>query len=245
MFCKKCGNQVNDNERFCPHCGAVLGGQPVQQPVQGYRPAPAAPKDSKKVFGLVVSIVFGVAALFGLIALIGFCTKLQSHAGMIISFIFAILACIGIAIAPMLKEYKKLCITACSALLFLGMYGISMLGIAGSFGYFVYMLGFAALAFLCWLFYTNNNLSKNVALIFIPAAVIFLGALLNWIIDKYFTMMKYALVFYLFDFLFAIAIIGGAVILALYLSAIRDEKSKQISIPNPDVRAPQGPYQGR
>ncbi|MBQ7715164.1 MAG: zinc ribbon domain-containing protein [Clostridia bacterium] len=254
MFCKSCGKQVSDNERFCPHCGAaIVAQQPIQQqPYQQPYGAPAAaPMDKKKLFGLLVTILFGVAALFALVALIGFCVKLQAHAGMIISFVFAILACIGIAIAPMLKAYKKVVITACAALLFLGMYGISMIGISGSFGYFVYMLGFAALALLVWLFYTKNNLSNNMALIFIPAGLIFLGALLNWIIAKYFTMMKWALVFYLFDFLFGIVIVGCAVILVLYLKEIRDEKGFQFNMPNPGARAPQQPrqpqqpYQGR
>ena len=109
----------------------------------------------------------------------------------------------------------------------------------------------AALALLVWLFYTKNNLSNNMALIFIPAGLIFLGALLNWIIAKYFTMMKWALVFYLFDFLFGIVIVGCAVILVLYLKEIRDEKGFQFNMPNPGARAPQQPrqpqqpYQGR
>ncbi len=248
MFCKSCGKQVSDNERFCPHCGAaIVAQQPIQQPVyqQPYAAAPAAPMSKKKLFGLMVTILFGVAALFALIALIGFCVKLQAHAGMIISFVFAILACIGIAIAPFLKAYTKIVITSCAALLFLGMYGISMIGISASFGYFIYMLGFAALAFLVWLFYTKNNLSNNMALMFIPAGVILLGALLNWISSRYFTMMKWAVVFYLFDLLFAIVIVAAAVFLPLYLKEIRDDKGYQFNMPNPGARAPQQPYQGR
>lgn len=248
MFCKSCGKQIGDNERFCPHCGAAVGAPQQaayqQAPQQAYQyRAPAAPAGNKNVLALVVSIVFGVAAVFGLIALIGFCVKLSSHAGMIISFVFAILACIGIALAPLFKEYKKVCITACSALLFLGMYGISMIGIASSFGYFIYMLGFAAFALTMWFFYTKNSLADK--LWFIAPAVIFLGALLTWIIAKYFTMMKYAVVYYLFDLLFAIVIVGGAVVLSLYMISIKNEKEAKVSMPNPGAKAPQPPYQGR
>ncbi|MBR6918123.1 MAG: zinc ribbon domain-containing protein, partial [Clostridia bacterium] len=141
MFCKSCGNQVADNERFCPYCGVALAPQPAQHvpnqpqypPQQQYRgPAAAAPSDKKSLFGLITTIAFGAAALFALLGMIGFCTNayLGSHAGMIISTIFVILSCGGIAIAPFLKEYTKICITASSALLFLGMYGISILQIA-------------------------------------------------------------------------------------------------------------------
>ena len=254
MFCKSCGKQIGDNERFCPHCGAAVGAPQqaayqqapgYQQPYQQYR-APAAPKNNAKVFALVLSIVFGVAAIFALIAMIGYCAKAaMAEAGLVISYVLVILACIGIALAPFFKEYKKVCITAGAALLFLGIYGISVIGISASVGFLFYMLGIAALALLCWLFYTKNNLSKKVALIFIPAGVIFLGALLNWIIAKYFSMMKYALVYYLFMFLFDLVIIGGAVILVLYLTSIWDEKAKQLSMPNPGAKAPQPPYQGR
>ena len=25
MFCEKCGNQINDDASFCPHCGFTMG----------------------------------------------------------------------------------------------------------------------------------------------------------------------------------------------------------------------------
>ena len=212
--------------------------QPYQQPV--YK-APKQPMAKDKLFGLLTTILFGAAALFALIAMIGFCVKLSAHAGMIVSYVISIFACVGIALAPFFKKFTKLCITASSAALFLGMYGISMIGLAGSFGYFILMLGFACLAALCWLSYTNNNLVKT--LWFVPAPVIFLGAMLNWIIEKYFTMMKWAVAFYLFDLLFAVVAVGAAVILGLYLKELHGVQSVKISIPNPAPRAPQQPQQ--
>jgi len=38
MFCTKCGSQVNDDARFCPSCGALVGGGPAAPPVPA-RPA--------------------------------------------------------------------------------------------------------------------------------------------------------------------------------------------------------------
>jgi len=257
MFCKSCGKQIGDNERFCPHCGAAVGapqqaapGGYQQAPGQPYQyRAPAAPKNNANVFALVLSIVFGAAALFALLAFIGFCTSGNAAfngAGSIISFIFVILSCIGIAIAPLLKQYAKLCITICAATLFLGIYGLSVIMIRGSVGYLFLLLGFAALAFLCWLHYTKNNIASQFWTIFVPAGVMFLGFLLNWIIMKYFSNMRGSLVlFLLFDFLFGITIVGGAVILGLYLLKIKDDKFAKISMPNPGAKAPQPPYQGR
>ena len=27
MYCRKCGKQINDSDKFCPHCGASCDGQ--------------------------------------------------------------------------------------------------------------------------------------------------------------------------------------------------------------------------
>jgi len=212
--------------------------QPYQQP---YYQAPKAPMSKKQIFGLIVTICFGVAAIFALIAMIGFCVKLRADAGMIISYIIITLACIGIAIAPFLKAYSKLVICLSGCALFLGYYGFSISSLAGSFGFFVLILGYACLAILCWLGYTNNNLVKIFA--FIPGSVIFVGALINWIVIKYFTMMKYAVVFYLFDFLTTLVLIGGSVLLGLYLIEMLGVQSKTLRIPNPAPRAPRAPQQ--
>ena len=215
--------------------------QPYQQPV--YQ-APKQPMAKDKLFGLLTTILFGTAALFELIAFIGICAKGGASAygaGFVISTIISILGCIGIAIAPFIRKYTKFIIAASAAGLFLGVYGVSTILISLSVGYLFYALGFACLGILCWLHYVGNQFAKMMWIGFVPAGLIFLGALLNWIIVKYFSMMKFATVYYLFDFLFGIVIIGAAVILGLYLIAIFNEKSAKISIPNPAPRAPQQP----
>ena len=42
MFCKNCGNQINDGARFCPSCGAPASGAAAQQPAQQPMDAPPA-----------------------------------------------------------------------------------------------------------------------------------------------------------------------------------------------------------
>ena len=266
MFCQKCGNPLQPGERFCTKCGAPAEQQPAapQQPQQAYQApqqapyqqpyqqpyqAPKAPMAKNKLFGLLTMILFGTAALFELVSMIGLCAVGgAAGAGFIISSIVTVLACVGIALAPLFKQYTKLCVTASAAGLFIGIYGLSIMGINGSVGFLFYMLGFAALALLCWLVYNGNHFAKQIWVGFIPAGVIFLGALLNWIIGKYFTMMKYATVYYLFAFLFDVVIIGASVILAFYLVEIFEEKGVKFSIPNPGAqpqRPQQPPYQGR
>ena len=185
--------------------------------------------------------------------MIGLCAKGGSPgAGYIISDIFAILGCIGIALAPLFNKYTKFIIAASSAGLFLGMYGVSTIFISASVGFLFFMLGFACFAILCWLNYAGNHYAKIMWLGFVPAGLIFLGALLNWIICKYFSFgMKVALVYYLFDFLAGLVLIGAVVIIGLYLIEIFNDKAAKFSIPNPGQKPqaprqpPQPPYQGQ
>ena len=43
MYCTSCGNQINDNARFCPHCGAATSAGPTARPAAGASAAGQAP----------------------------------------------------------------------------------------------------------------------------------------------------------------------------------------------------------
>lgn len=36
MYCQKCGNQVNDNDQFCPSCGAPTNSATINRETQNY-----------------------------------------------------------------------------------------------------------------------------------------------------------------------------------------------------------------
>ena len=119
-------------------------------------------------------------------------------------------------------------------------------GFGGSFGFVLVVLGYVAFAFVCWLGYTNNKIVKYVW--FVPAALIFIGSLINWIAMKYFSVcIKNVTVFFLFDFLGTIVLIGGTVLLGMYLVMKLGEKPAQRKAPvyAQQPQQPQQPYQGQ
>ncbi len=89
MFCNKCGNQLNENEKVCPNCGNVVeeaqpqpnadftAGQPQnttftpQQP-QGvpYTQQAQAPKKKVDVFGLLPIISNAIGIVSGILSVI-------------------------------------------------------------------------------------------------------------------------------------------------------------------------------
>ena len=42
MYCKHCGQQIDDNAKFCQHCGGNLGAYTAQEPIK--HAAPEAPQ---------------------------------------------------------------------------------------------------------------------------------------------------------------------------------------------------------
>lgn len=80
MFCKACGTQVADTERFCPNCGAPLA-PTAPNPAQPNRPAGApgmksAPIDTGKTISIgslklsLAQLITCCAAIAGLLAFI-------------------------------------------------------------------------------------------------------------------------------------------------------------------------------
>ncbi len=271
MFCTKCGAQLPDGSAFCTACGAQLGAsaapaaepapaanaapqQPQYQQPQYQQPQYAAapqyapprqPMDRTKLFGIIVAALFGLIAIFALVAMIGFCASnaMPGHAGVVVTYILIVFGAAGIAVAPFVPKFTKFIILASGVVLAFGYYGISMIMMNQSFGCFVVILGVLAFAFMCWLGYANNNLLRFFW--FVPTALIFIGALINWIVMKYFSQgMKFATVFYLFDFLTTIFFLAGAVLLGFYLVFKLGEKSFSFKFPNPTpAPRPQQPQQ--
>lgn len=70
MFCKHCGNQVRDEARFCPNCGASTVGQqqPAQpQPQYQYQQQNQAPATKTEnpiaIVGFILSFIIPLAGL--------------------------------------------------------------------------------------------------------------------------------------------------------------------------------------
>lgn len=76
MFCKKCGTQVDVNERFCSKCGAEISPQPYINPSNTYQPQYSTPKfishasaDDIKRFSILFIVL---ASLQGLLLILCF-----------------------------------------------------------------------------------------------------------------------------------------------------------------------------
>ena len=64
MYCKNCGKFMNDDDLFCPNCGAANSAQPAPQPDDlGYdEPAPAPRKKLNLSKKAMIGIIAGAAA---------------------------------------------------------------------------------------------------------------------------------------------------------------------------------------
>lgn len=90
MYCSKCGNQISENDRFCPHCGAPVTQNAESETYDFTRGAPAyspentqkfkavhteVANDSKSITAFVFSIISIVASsffgfIFGIVAVV-------------------------------------------------------------------------------------------------------------------------------------------------------------------------------
>lgn len=76
MYCRYCGNEMSENDTFCPSCGAINTGakpapqqQPQQQPQQVVQQVPAQPTkmSALSVVGFVLTMLAVLCFLFSLI----------------------------------------------------------------------------------------------------------------------------------------------------------------------------------
>lgn len=69
MVCKQCGNEMRDDARFCPSCGALNSPDPAITPAQGAAPAWEAPEGGggRKKTGLFIGLGVAAAAVIALV----------------------------------------------------------------------------------------------------------------------------------------------------------------------------------
>lgn len=65
MFCENCGQPMNDGERFCPNCGAIVSGA---DPVPNTYVQPHPEENAKKPL-LIVLLIVGILSLLAIIGL--------------------------------------------------------------------------------------------------------------------------------------------------------------------------------
>lgn len=67
MICKSCGNEIRDDAKFCPHCGAVSGEAPSYAAPEA--PVPGAGSGKKRlILGGVAAVVVAVIAIVAVFA---------------------------------------------------------------------------------------------------------------------------------------------------------------------------------
>ena len=69
MFCKKCGNQVEENAKFCTKCGNTMEGI-NQTPIQSTPPVVNTPPKKSGGTGLIIGLIIAFVAVIGVVALI-------------------------------------------------------------------------------------------------------------------------------------------------------------------------------
>ncbi len=96
MFCQKCGNQMQDNEKFCTACGAPVENDaetPQNQPA-GSAPAPQTPPTANKIVDFVkahiIPLAGGLIALIAIIAIVAGIVTGQSAEGIAKKYVKAV-----------------------------------------------------------------------------------------------------------------------------------------------------------
>ena len=202
--------------------------QPEPQP-------PRQPKAKKTVFGIITTVIFASAVLFELIALIMLFVY-GTNASEVVSYLLVIFGLGGIAAAPFFKRFTKVIALGSALLFFLGEYGLMILNNL-RVGHIFFTVGVCSLLFLVWLAYLNNRIVKT--LWYVPAIALGLGLILIPIIDGFFSFYHFyasLLVYYIFELLFMLTIVGGAIFFGLYLAAVCDDKGYRINIPSPAAK---------
>lgn len=81
MYCRECGKEISDNDRFCPHCGEPV----TTQPVQYTRPGRSFWSAGRIVTGLIggMLILISIPILFGGVVVTGVMEEMDIGSGYI------------------------------------------------------------------------------------------------------------------------------------------------------------------
>lgn len=75
MFCRNCGKEMNETQKFCPYCGQIAGKDTAYPSSNGYPQTVAVANQRKSKTGLIVGIVAAVMVLIVVIGIFLFRTS--------------------------------------------------------------------------------------------------------------------------------------------------------------------------
>ena len=82
MFCANCGKELNDNEAFCPHCGAKQETH-AEEKTESPRKNTTAEKDKHNLFAILGFVIALISLLLNFYGIVGIAAVIVSVIGLI------------------------------------------------------------------------------------------------------------------------------------------------------------------